>query len=102
MQAGTAYDTRGFVICNELGSPAEPRTMQDTFKRLLKAANIDAANFHCLRHTFATRAIESGVEIKTLSEILGHADVSTTLNKYGHSLPEQKRKMMDTVSAFYK
>ena len=76
--------------------------MQDTFKRLIRAANIESANFHCLRHTFATRAVESGVEVKTLSEILGHADVSTTLNKYAHSLPEQKRKMMDTVSAFYK
>ena len=75
--------------------------MQDTFKRLIKAAGIENANFHCTRHTFATRAVEKGVDIKTLSEILGHADVSTTLNKYAHSLPEQKRKMMNSVSEFY-
>ena len=100
--AGDIYDERGFIICNEIGNPVEPRTMQDTFKRLIKAAGIEDANFHCLRHTFATRALESGVEIKTLSEILGHADVSTTFNKYAHSLPEQKRKAMDAVSKFYK
>ncbi len=95
------YDPRGFIICNELGNPVEPRTMQDTFKRLLGAANIKNANFHCTRHTFATRAIENGMEVKTLSEILGHADVSTTLNRYAHSLPEQKRKMMEMMGAFY-
>lgn len=88
LQAGL-YDARSFVICNELGQPIEPRTMQDTFKRLLKAAKIRDANFHALRHTFATRAVESGMVVKTLSEILGHADVSTTLNRYAHSLPEQ-------------
>jgi site-specific recombinase XerD len=62
--------------------------MQDVFKRLLKATGIEDTNFHALRHTFATRAVEMGMDIKTLSELLGHADVSTTLNKYAHSLDE--------------
>ena len=75
--------------------------MQDTFKRILSKAKILDANFHALRHTFATRAIEDNMEIKTLSEILGHADVSTTLNKYAHSLPEQKKKMMTSMAKFY-
>jgi len=101
MSAGDIYDDRGFIFCNEIGMPIEPRTMQDTFKRIIKKANIPDANFHALRHTFATRAIEDKMEIKTLSEILGHADVSTTLNKYAHSLPEQKRKMMKSMAKFY-
>jgi integrase len=99
--AGDIYDTRGFIFCNEIGAPIEPRTMQDTFKRIIKKAEILDANFHSLRHTFATRAIEDNMEIKTLSEILGHADVSTTLNKYAHSLPDQKRKMMTSMAKFY-
>lgn len=95
------YDKRGFVICNEIGQPVEPRTLQDVFKRILKAVGIDDANFHALRHTFATRAVESGVDIKTLSELLGHADVSTTLNRYAHSLDEQKRKAMSLMAGLY-
>ena len=99
--AGDIYDKRGFIICNEIGEPVEPRTMQDVFKRILKAAGIEDANFHALRHTFATRAVESGVDIKTLSELLGHADVSTTLNRYAHSLDEQKRKAMALMADLY-
>jgi len=100
--AEDAYDNQNFVICNELGCCTEPRTLQDTFQRLIKAAGIENANYHCTRHTFATRAIEAGMDIKTLSIILGHADVSTTLNKYAHVLTEQKRSAMDLVSEFYK
>jgi integrase len=99
--AGDIYDSRGFIFCNEIGNPIEPRTMQDTFKRIVKEAKIADTNFHALRHTFATRAIEDNMEIKTLSEILGHADVGTTLNKYAHSLPDQKRKMMTSMAKFY-
>jgi integrase len=99
--AGDIYDKRGFIICNEIGRPVEPRTMEDVFKRLLVSAGVANANFHALRHTFATRAVESGVDIKTLSELLGHADVSTTLNRYAHSLDEQKRKAMSLMAGLY-
>lgn len=100
-QAIGIYDNRNFVICNELGTPVEPRTMQDVFKRIAKTAGIDNVNFHCLRHSFATRALEMGMDIKTLSEILGHADVSTTLNRYGHSLDEHKRRAMEMMNTLY-
>lgn len=54
--------------------------------------------FHAIRHTFATRALELGVDIKTLSEILGHANVSITLNIYAHSLMEQKKIAIDKLN----
>ncbi len=101
LDAEDFYDNRGFILCNEVGMPVEPRTLQDVFKRLLKEAEISDANFHSTRHTFATRAIEAGMDVKTLSMILGHADVSTTLNRYAHVLDDQKRAAMALINSFY-
>lgn len=86
-----------YILQSTLGGAAEPKTMQKTFKRILKAAGIKDANFHSLRHTFATRAIEKGVDVKTLSVILGHSSVAITLNRYAHVLEEQKRLTMDVL-----
>lgn len=71
-----------------------PRTYEDRFQRLLTLNQISSINFHTLRHTFATRCIEVGVDVKTLSEILGHADVSITLNTYVHSSIEMKKRQL--------
>lgn len=82
------------------GSPTkfvEPRTMQNRFKVVLKACGIADANFHALRHTFATRCVELGFDLKSLSEILGHASVNITLNRYVHPTMEQKRRNMDKL-----
>ncbi len=62
---------------------------------------IESASFHTLRHTFATRAIEVGMDIKSVSEILGHADVSITLKKYVHSLTEHKRSQMQKIDTLW-
>lgn len=75
----------------------EPRNYQYFFKRTLIKAGVRNVNFHILRHTFATRCVEVGFDIKTLSEILGHADTSITLNYYVHSTLETKRKQMDLL-----
>lgn len=83
------------------GSPRcfiEPRTLENIFKRYLRQCNMDIVNFHALRHTFATRCIEKGFDVKTLSEILGHANVNITLNRYVHSSMEQKRKWMSEMT----
>ena len=77
----------------------EPRLMQYRFKRHLLEAQIEKANFHALRHSFATRAIEVGFEVKSLSEILGHATVQITLDKYVHSSFELKQDNMDLLKA---
>ena len=58
-------------------------------------------NFHILRHTFATNCVSSGMDIKCLSEILGHSDVKITLNRYVHPTAETKRQHMNSVSAIY-
>ena len=78
----------------------EPRTMQNHFKRIIKTAGIADANFHCLRHTFATRCVEAGVDIKSLSEILGHSSVNITLNRYVHSSFEQKCASMNKLEQY--
>ena len=76
----------------------EPRTMQYKFKAFLEEAGIEKANYHALRHTFATRCIELGFEVKSLSEILGHSSVSTTLGKYVHASYELKKTNMEKLS----
>jgi integrase len=76
----------------------EPRTCQNRFKAYIAAAGIQGATFHSLRHTFATRCVEVGFEIKSLSEILGHANVNLTLNRYVHPSIELKRNNMNKLA----
>lgn len=71
---------------------------QRTFELLLKKLKIPHKGFHSLRHTFATRALECGMDVKTLSEILGHKNPTITLNRYVHSLWEHKKEMMNKLS----
>ena len=81
--------------------PMEPRTMQYHFKKILKEADMSNTNFHILRHTFSTNCIEDGMDVKSLSEMLGHSDVQITLNRYVHPSMDTKRKYIDSLSAFY-
>ena len=89
------------IFSTSLGIVYEPRTYEDLFKRTLSEAGVPDINFHALRHTFATRALEAGMDIKVLSSILGHAQASTTLNLYAHALPDHKRQSMEKMSSFY-
>lgn len=73
------------------------RSYQRSFEMLLKKLNIKHRGFHALRHTFATRAIECGMDVKTLSEILGHKNPTVTLNRYAHSLMDHKKDMMNRL-----
>lgn len=98
---GSDYDDQDYIFATTMGKPYEPRTYEDLFKRCLKSAGVQGIHFHALRHTFATRALEAGMDIKVLSSILGHAQASTTLNLYGHALPDHKRVSMDKMRGFY-
>lgn len=90
--------SNGNVLLQDNGNIIEPRLLQRKFTRLVTACGLEKANFHALRHTFATRCIEAGVDVKTLSELLGHADVKTTLNKYVHSSFELKQNSVDKLT----
>lgn len=77
----------------------EPRTLQYRMEKYTRACALEGVHFHTLRHTFATRAVEVGFEIKTLSEILGHASTTVTLDRYVHSSMQLKRDNMQKLAA---
>ncbi|MCI2106983.1 MAG: site-specific integrase [Intestinimonas sp.] len=82
-------------------TPIDPRTYQKLYKKILVIAGVKDRKFHAIRHTFATRALELGIDIKTLSEILGHSNVSITLNIYAHSLMDQKRIAIEKLNEMH-
>lgn len=100
MKLISSYATKAnqdhFVLTNKT-KPTEPRTYRNYYKKLLKQLNIPNLKFHGLRHSFATRCIESQCDYKTVSVILGHANISTTLNLYVHPNMEQKRKCINKM-----
>ena len=91
-------ERKAFVLTGETDQFIEPRTLQNRFRNYVKASGIEHANYHALRHTFATRCVELGFEIKSLSEILGHSNVNITLNKYVHSSIELKKQNMEKLN----
>lgn len=91
----------GYFLTGSSDTFIEPRTMQNHFKRVLKECSIEDANYHVLRHTFATRCVELGFDAKSLSEILGHASVSITMNRYVHPSMELKRDNMQRLSSLF-
>lgn len=86
------------VISTRSGGHVSNRSYQTTYARILKNAGVKYRNFHVLRHTFATRALECGTDIKTVSEVLGHKSPVITMNRYVHSMLDTKRKMMETLA----
>lgn len=88
----------GFVI-SETQEFTGTRTFDYRYRKLISDAGLKVVGFHTLRHTFATRCIEAGMDIKTLSEILGHASATTTLNIYVHSSLENKRIQIEKLYA---
>lgn len=106
-RAGCAYVDKGFLFANALGMPYDQRTYSDTLDRILLQAGVRkkikrgtkelTVGFHTFRHTFASMALAKGMDILVLSQILGHAQPSTTLNKYGHVLPNHKRSSMEKI-----
>jgi len=85
-----------FVLTND-AKPTEPRTYRAYYKNLMKELQIPELKFHGLRHSFATRCIESKCDYKTVSVLLGHSNISTTLNLYVHPNLEQKKKAIDQM-----
>lgn len=97
---GATVET-GYFLSKEGLYHVEPRTMQNHFKRILRESGVPPANFHTLRHTFATRCVELGFDIKSLSEILGHASVNITMDRYVHPSMELKQQNMQRLSSLF-
>ncbi len=91
------YSKQAYVITGLEDKYIEPRSFQYVYKKTLETCEVKYRNFHCLRHTFATRCIRVGRDIKSLSEVLGHADVNITLNRYVHSSYNSKKKFMEKL-----
>ena len=85
-----------FVLTND-AKPTEPRTYRSFYKNLMRHLEIPKIKFHGLRHSFATRCIESNCDYKTVSVLLGHSNISTTLNLYVHPNMEQKKKAIEQM-----
>ena len=77
--------------------PMEPRIYRNYYNKMIQMLNIPKLKFHGLRHSFATRCIESNCDYKTVSVLLGHSNVSTTLNLYVHPNMEQKQRCIDQM-----
>lgn len=86
-----------YVLTNE-ATPTEPRTYRNYYKQFMQTLGLPAMKFHGLRHSFATRCIESKCDYKTVSVLLGHSNISTTLNLYVHPNLEQKKRCMEQMS----
>ena len=97
MQNQKDANISNYVVENKKGERMSIRSYQYMFERLTEKSGVRKLNFHALRHTFATRALECGMDVKTLSEIMGHKNASITLNRYAHSMMETKIAMMQKL-----
>lgn len=91
------YDPESFLLTGKEYKYIEPRTFQNSYKEILQMLKIKPYKFHILRHTFATECVEVGMDIKSLSEILGHSDINITLNRYVHSSYKMKKKYLEKL-----
>jgi len=81
--------------------PMEPRTMRNHYRKILEEAEVSYKNFHTLRHTYATNCMDGGIDVKSLSEMLGHSNVQITMNYYVHPSMDMKRRYADRLCNFY-
>jgi hypothetical protein len=94
---GTAYHDEDLVFCSEDGKRLWPRNYYRQYSALLKQAEVAHHKFHATRHTFATRLLEAGVDVRVVQELLGHAQASTTQGTYQHVINRVKVQAMDNL-----
>ncbi|MCI5636626.1 MAG: site-specific integrase [Sarcina ventriculi] len=88
---GELYMPSDLVFTTPIGTPINTSNLRKIYSRLLKKADINNIKFHALRHTYATRLFEEGVQIKTVQSLLGHSDINTTMNIYTHVTSDVKK-----------
>ena len=91
------YSDNDYIFQTKHKKPIRPRNLQNTLDYILKKANINHKGLHVLRHTFASMLFKKGVDIKTVSELLGHEEVRVTYNTYIHLIQEQKNQAIDLL-----
>lgn len=96
------YFDNNLVFCTPTGNYLNESNVRKTFKRILKKCNLKEIRFHDLRHTFATRLFENSIAPKTVQSILGHSDISTTLNIYTHVMKDTQDKAIDKLNFLFK
>lgn len=101
MKNRDVYNDQGYIFCDKIGNPLDPRKLPRSFKTVLKKAKIREIKFHSLRHTYATRLFEADVPIKTVQKLMGHTDITTTMNIYTHVMPEQKAKAVEKINELF-
>ena len=99
--AGENYIDSGMIVTNPFGAYIEPRTFSDYYHEILDLAKLRHFTFHALRHTFASRALEQGMDEKTLSVLLGHYSVAFTLDTYAHVLNDHKWTGINLMEELY-
>lgn len=90
-------EAQDFIFSGRKGQPLDPRTIRYRFEQLKKQCHVEDLPFHALRHTFATRCIEAGINIPTVSDLLGHSSIKMTLDIYTHSFLSEKRKAIEQL-----
>jgi integrase len=95
LKAGTQWQDRDLVFCNRNGGYFAPNYLLYLFHRLLNKAGLPDMRFHNLRHSAATFLLAMGVHVKIVQELLGHSNISMTLDTYSHVLPGLQKEAMD-------
>lgn len=101
VDSADTYADSGMIVTNPFGGIVEPRTFKDYYNQILNLAGLKHFTFHALRHTFASRALEEGMDAKTLSVILGHSSVAFTLDRYAHVLVDHKIEEMNRMQVLF-
>jgi integrase len=101
VEDGGVYQDNNLVFCTEIGTPLDPRKIQAAFYTIVDKAGIGKANMHCLRHCFATRMLENGVDLKTTSELLGHSKISLTGDIYSHVMMDKKQDAIGKIKGIF-
>ena len=99
--AGSAWNPKNLVFCSNVGTVLEPRRINTTMQKITGAAGLPHFTFHSLRHTFATRMLEANVSPKVVQDILGHADVTLTLNTYSHVIGTTAHDQMAKIDGLF-
>ena len=100
-EAGSAWNPHNLVFCSNVGTVIEPRRVCTTMNKITDAAELPRFTFHALRHTFATRMLEANVPAKVVQDVLGHADVTLTLNTYSHVIGSTAHEQMAKINGLF-